>query len=94
MSTGTTTLRSGRTGVEPVPDDRAADEHCVLPAVRFPNASAGFGEDYVHGPAFYDWLQTSEVAHWLKDDPVLQAERADVEPNTYTSRALYGAYLT
>ncbi|WIY82034.1 FAD/NAD(P)-binding protein [Propionimicrobium sp. PCR01-08-3] len=60
----------------------------------FPDASAGFEEDYVHGPAFYDWLQTPEAARWLKDDPVLLAERADVEPNTYTSRALYGAYLT
>ncbi len=60
----------------------------------FPDASAGFGEKYVHGPAFYDWLQTPQAAHWLEDDPVLLAERASTEPNTYTSRALYGAYLT
>lgn len=60
----------------------------------FPDSSAGFSEGYVHGPAFYDWLQTSEAADWLKNDPVLLAERAKVEPNTYTSRALYGAYLT
>lgn len=60
----------------------------------FPDASTGFGDEYVHGPAFYDWLQTPEAAHWLKNDHVLQAERADVEPNTYTSCALYGAYLT
>ncbi|GAA1532367.1 nitronate monooxygenase [Brevibacterium picturae] len=60
----------------------------------FPDSSTGFGDNYVQGPAFYDWLQTPEADEWLAHDPVLLAERMNVEPNTYTSRALYGAYLT
>lgn len=48
----------------------------------------------MHGPSFYDWLQTSEASDWLKHDPVLLIERDKVDPDTYTPRALYRAYLT
>jgi len=60
----------------------------------FPDTSTGFGDQFVHGPAYYEWLQSSVSEEYLSGDPELLAERARTEANFFTSRAMYGAYLT
>jgi NAD(P)H-dependent flavin oxidoreductase YrpB (nitropropane dioxygenase family)/uncharacterized NAD(P)/FAD-binding protein YdhS len=64
---------------------------CQLSA--FPDPSTGFGEAYVHGPTFFEWISSPDSASWLARDPELLSLRNATGSNTYTPRALYGAYL-
>ncbi len=60
----------------------------------FPDSSAGIaGERYLEGTAFYEWLKSEKASAFLRSDPVLLEEALQTGPDTYTSRALYGAYL-
>lgn len=59
----------------------------------FPDSSAGIDGDYLEGPTFYEWLKSEKVSTFLHSDPALLEEAHKTGPDTYTSRALYGAYL-
>ena len=59
----------------------------------FPDSSAGIEGKYLEGPTFYEWLKSEKASAFLHSDPVLLDEALQTGPDTYTSRALYGAYL-
>ncbi|OIR65720.1 FAD/NAD(P)-binding protein [Corynebacterium diphtheriae] len=59
----------------------------------FPDSSAGIEGRYLEGPTFYEWLKSEKASAFLHSDPVLLEEALQTGPDTYTSRALYGAYL-
>ena len=59
----------------------------------FPDESAGLSGQHATGPTFYDWLKSNDAREFLSSDPVLLAEASSATEDTYSSRALYGAYL-
>lgn len=59
----------------------------------FPDESAGLSGQYTSGPTFYEWLKSDDAREFLASDPILLAEASSATEDTYSSRALYGAYL-
>lgn len=59
----------------------------------FPDSSSGFGDKYIPGPTFFEWLESPESTIWLERDPVLLAKRRSMTGNSYAPRPLYGTYL-